>query len=140
MPILKVIQRSIAKFSLFGLVALLISVTAQAFGSSPSIMTCQAFDAFGQAASKPQSFSASARGSRSLQVTPDGIAYIRWRFYTSPVEVLLQRNPHYPWNIPFTTTELGRGEIALNVQGLVDGQFDLSAIQEGYKLVCKQEG
>jgi hypothetical protein len=114
----------------------LASQAVQAAGLS--IVTCQAFDNFGHEVSEESSFMARARMSRSIQITEDGIAYIRWSYHTSPVEILLQRNPHYPFNIPFTTTDLARLEIAPGNNGLIDGEIDLGVIQEGYKLVCKQ--
>lgn len=120
---------------LIGILFTFVAGTAQA---GVSIVTCQAFDELGQEVSKPRSFTAQARMSRSIQITEDGIAYIRWPYYTSPVEILLQMNPHYPFNIPFTTTDLARVEIAHGSNGLIDGEIDLGVFQEGYKLKCIQ--
>ncbi len=112
---------------------LLFAATSQA---SVSVTTCQAFDSVGNPVSNPRSFTAQARMSRSLQITEDGILYIRWPFYTEPVEVILTKNPNYPFT--WGTTELGRAEIAPGAAGVIDGEIDLGVFAEGFKLVCKQ--
>lgn len=118
------------------IIVLILTVTASfnAFAGVAKV-ACTVNDSEGTIVRKMKTFTASSRTSHPLRVTEDGVLYLRWNFHTAPVKVLITKNPHYPFNLPFATKELGRAEIDLdnNYVGV-----DLSAIKEGYVLNCKK--
>jgi hypothetical protein len=101
-------------------------------------MTCQVIDEQGHEISEPQTFVAQARMERSIRITSDHAAYVRWPFYTSPLSVIVLYNPYYPFILPFTTTELARESFAPGVDGLIHADMDLSKVRAGYQLICDQ--
>lgn len=124
---IKLIKLSVAVFTLFSSLTVSAGVTT---------VTCQAFNADGVAVSNATTFSANARMSRPLKVTEDGILYIRWNYYKSPLNVRVTHNPNYPFT--WGVTELAYGQISQNENGIIEGTLDLSVYTPGYFLYCKQ--
>lgn len=103
-----------------------------------SKVTCYVLDEAGTAVKGPYAMRANSKTVQPIRVTEDGVLYLRWKYHTRPLQVVMENNPHYPFRLPFGSTVLGKAQIAKNDAGLIDDVLDLSPIKAGYQLTCRE--
>lgn len=115
-----------------------LSITLIALLASSSLfagvskITCKVSNEEGQVIAKTRPFIANSRSPHPLKLNNDDVLYLRWKYHTSPVSVVVTENPHYPWNLPFGTKVLDRAEVKVNdLNGL-----SLSVLNQGLTLTC----
>lgn len=114
-----------------------ISLTSQAFAATPK-MNCQVFQQ-NEPFSKIISFAPSSKMPRTMRLVDDLILRITWRSSQSPLKIQVERNPYYPWNLPWQMEVIESGVMDMSLSDGGPTVFTFAHVDNRLQLKCMKK-